>query len=501
MAAVRTGARKQFPRHRPPFSVRVSPRFRFQRRRNRQTYRERQRETRSGIDYALLGPSPSKRPAFLSARHADEALTAVSITWIVGLGFCAAVSLWRIIRFNRMIQQTLAAPQRLQTIAADLAKKLGLRRVPDLRLVDAIAIPMVWCVGARPIIALPARLSSELDEQQTSMVLAHELAHLKRRDHWVRGLELVISLIYWWNPLVWWARRKLHEFEELCCDAWVAWAFPDREKCYAEALFKAATLAPRAHRQAPALASPFLNRGVLKGRIEAVLEGGLPRQVSPRVALALAAVAIVLLPSVSPSVQAVAVRPPFASSTQNKPGRSEPTAAAQGKIVGRVTVSGTDEPVSGATVRFVLGKTTKGLSSYHDAITGKTDANGHYSIDVPFGSVSVGRFDAPPGYWSEGSAAVHLVTSPESPVVTKDFSVRRGTPLRLRATNSPPASASPASSASRRVRIPNHGQCPGATPTRLEWPESRCPVLPANSGSSWSSSGSQPVSGSRARNR
>ena len=133
-------------------------------------------------------------------RHGNEALAALFVAWIAGLAFCAAVALWRIIRFNRMILQTLAAPQRLQTIAADLARKLGLRCVPDIRLVEGVAIPLVWCVGRGPIIALPARLSSQLDEQQTSMVLAHELAHLKRRDHWVRDVELVISLIYWWNP-------------------------------------------------------------------------------------------------------------------------------------------------------------------------------------------------------------------------------------------------------------------------------------------------------------
>ena len=168
----------------------------------------------------------------------------------------------------------------------ELAGKLGVRRVPDLRLIDGDGVPMVWWVGRRPIIALPAGLIGELDDQQTSMVLAHELAHLRRRDHWVRGAELVISVLYWWNPMVGWVRRQLHEAEDLCCDAWVEWAFPDRKKDYAEVLFKAATLAGPTRRRAPALASSFLNRGGLKGRIEAVLEGGRPRQVSPGAALA-----------------------------------------------------------------------------------------------------------------------------------------------------------------------------------------------------------------------
>src|SRR5262249_8499358 len=148
----------------------------------------------------------------------------------------------RIIRFDRMIRGALAAPQRWQALVAELAGKLGVRRVPDLRLIDG-GVPMVWWVGHRPIIAFPAGLMGELDDQQSSMVLAHELTHLRRRDHWVRGAELVISVLYWWNPMVGWVRRQLHEAEDLCCDAWVEWAFPDRKKEYAEVLFKAATLA------------------------------------------------------------------------------------------------------------------------------------------------------------------------------------------------------------------------------------------------------------------
>src|SRR5262245_46438666 len=42
--------------------------------------------------------------------------------------------------------------------------------------------------------------------------------------------------VYWWHPLLWWARRRLREAEELCCDAWVVWAMPDARRCYADAL-------------------------------------------------------------------------------------------------------------------------------------------------------------------------------------------------------------------------------------------------------------------------
>jgi hypothetical protein len=50
-------------------------------------------------------------------------------------------------------------------------------------------------------------------------VIAHELAHLRRRDHWVSWLELFVLALWWWNPCFWLVRWKLHESRELACDA------------------------------------------------------------------------------------------------------------------------------------------------------------------------------------------------------------------------------------------------------------------------------------------
>ena len=78
------------------------------------------------------------------------------------------------------------------------------------------------------------------------MILAHEIAHLRRRDHWVRVVELFVSTLHWWNPLVWAIRRKLHDTEDLCCDSWVCWMFPKSAPRYAEVLLQVAESAAQA---------------------------------------------------------------------------------------------------------------------------------------------------------------------------------------------------------------------------------------------------------------
>src|SRR5205085_2360482 len=78
----------------------------------------------------------------------------------------------------------------------------------------------------RPRVLLPAALWARLSEAQRDALLLHELAHLRRGDHWVRRLELAVLGLYWWLPTVWWARREIQRAEEECCDAWVVWASP-----------------------------------------------------------------------------------------------------------------------------------------------------------------------------------------------------------------------------------------------------------------------------------
>ena len=133
-------------------------------------------------------------------------------------------------------------------------------------------------------------------------LIARILDHLRRRDHWVRLVELIASVLHWWSPLVWWVRRRLHLVEEQCCDAWAKWAFPDRSRDYAECLLKVAELS--SHPPLPImLASPFLHASGLKERIEMVLKNRPRRSVSRWGAICLAVLAAAVVPIGVQSVQ------------------------------------------------------------------------------------------------------------------------------------------------------------------------------------------------------
>src|SRR5262249_12289450 len=141
------------------------------------------------------------------------------------------------------IQQFRSATRSARSLSHEIeqqvqfaANKLGLARVPPISIIPGQLSPLLWALGKTPRLFLPSLLWERLTPNQQTALLLHELAHLKRGDHWVRYLELVVTGLYWWHPVVWWSCQRLREAEEQCCDAWVVWALPDKAPDYAAAL-------------------------------------------------------------------------------------------------------------------------------------------------------------------------------------------------------------------------------------------------------------------------
>ena len=99
-------------------------------------------------------------------------------------------------------------------------------------LCDQVKTPFILGVF-RPRIYLP----SGLNEEETAYVLAHEHAHLKRKDHLWKPLGFLLLTVYWFNPLVWVAYILLCRDIEAACDEKVISDMAMTEKkAYANAL-------------------------------------------------------------------------------------------------------------------------------------------------------------------------------------------------------------------------------------------------------------------------
>jgi len=167
--------------------------------------------------------------------------------WLIGGLLFAAWQLRRLGRFHALARRAVPAGPPLSDEVQAVAAALRVR-APPARLSQDIATPLVWSL-VRLVLLWPARLAAGAPEQRG--VIAHELAHIKRRDHWVAWLVLVAGCVWWWNPLFWFVRRRLHETAEMACDAMALGIAPEGRQQYAELLLEWSQSPSRA--PAPAL--------------------------------------------------------------------------------------------------------------------------------------------------------------------------------------------------------------------------------------------------------
>ncbi len=88
----------------------------------------------------------------------------------------------------------------------------------------------------RPRIVVPADFELRYDARQQRLILAHERCHLSRGDLQVNFMLCVLRCLYWFNPLVHMAARRLRFDQELACDATVMLHFPHSRRAYADAI-------------------------------------------------------------------------------------------------------------------------------------------------------------------------------------------------------------------------------------------------------------------------
>ncbi|MGM9661982.1 MAG: M56 family metallopeptidase [Oscillospiraceae bacterium] len=138
----------------------------------------------------------------------------------------------------------------------------SIRTKENIWICDQVDSPFILGI-LRPRIYLP----SSTEESQLSYVLAHEQAHLKRRDHWWKALGFVLLAVYWFNPFIWIAYMLLCRDIELACDEKVVREMGIQEKkAYSETLLAYSTTC----RRISACPLAFGEVGV-KERVKAVL--------------------------------------------------------------------------------------------------------------------------------------------------------------------------------------------------------------------------------------
>ncbi len=275
-------------------------------------------------------PVPTKRSA--AAQFESWKEVAIGL-WVVGAVACWSIIVLGAYRFRRHAALRPGGARGHQESRTGSRRVLGPAASPgDCDGAGRVG-PMVWAAMAgRPRLLLPEELWARLDSTQQDAVLTHELAHLKRRDHWVRRIETVVLALYWWFPVAWWTRRELERTEEACCDAWVLWAMPDGAAAYADALVATAAFLSGHRQMLPPGAISACRTLAIQRRLNVILSAASPRSPvgnAPRVLLVLGVLSLPFLPGLAPG-RAPAAAPQDAAAAAPA---ANPNVEAPGEVV------------------------------------------------------------------------------------------------------------------------------------------------------------------------
>jgi beta-lactamase regulating signal transducer with metallopeptidase domain/uncharacterized GH25 family protein len=98
-----------------------------------------------------------------------------------------------------------------------LGREWSMKVVPTLARSEQIVVPRVVGIG-RATILLPASAISGLTTDEVEMILAHELAHVRRYDMWVNLTQRLAEAVLFFNPTLWYISRRISVLREYCCD-------------------------------------------------------------------------------------------------------------------------------------------------------------------------------------------------------------------------------------------------------------------------------------------
>lgn len=151
-------------------------------------------------------------------RYVQPWLAEIVLVWLAGVLAAAFRPLfgWRMVRRLRTLGVSPVGGA-VRGAFERTAKRLKIGRAVEVLQSSLVKTPMV--VGYfRPAILLPLCVVTGLPEAQLELILAHELAHIRRHDYLVNLLQTLVETLFFYHPAVWWLSRQIRNERENCCD-------------------------------------------------------------------------------------------------------------------------------------------------------------------------------------------------------------------------------------------------------------------------------------------
>jgi beta-lactamase regulating signal transducer with metallopeptidase domain len=270
---------------------------------------------------AASAPAPAVEPSFAGSVSGGSFLSWLAPIWLVGLVVALVplvVGLWQLTRLHSR-SSVIGEPGWL-SLVSELCERLAVRRRVQLRQSEAAVVPLTW--GAlRPVLLVPVEADQWPDERRR-LVLLHELAHVRRWDWLTQMVAHLACALYWFNPLVWYAARRMRIEREQACDDLVL-ASGAKASDYAQELVGLARSLSDP-RLSALVAVPMARPGMLEDRVRGILDPRRSRAALTTVAVGLAAILVAATVAPLAMLRAAPPKPTEPAPAADKPPAAKP---------------------------------------------------------------------------------------------------------------------------------------------------------------------------------
>lgn len=138
--------------------------------------------------------------------------------WFFGMLFLTIRMLGGYFYMQRMKTQNLVQVKtKWQKMVVDISKKLDLSK--HVKMFESTIIKFPTVIGYfKPVILMPLGSLAGMPADQIEMILAHELAHIKRTDYLLNLVQSFLEILYFFNPSVWIISKIVRNEREYACD-------------------------------------------------------------------------------------------------------------------------------------------------------------------------------------------------------------------------------------------------------------------------------------------
>jgi len=151
----------------------------------------------------------------------------------------ALVMIRMVLLFRRLSRGGAVVRADVTSLLAESCRGLGISRRVDLVDIDDGILDVPATIGfITPRIFIPRSILDSWTAKDIEPIILHELAHVRRRDIMLNSIQLIVQAVYFFNPLVWYANKRIREHREEVCDDVVVAHYEGNRTAYSKSLLR-----------------------------------------------------------------------------------------------------------------------------------------------------------------------------------------------------------------------------------------------------------------------